>query len=425
MKKFDFSKINFNIAGKSGGETFENTEFRRIIEKREVFRDRDTGAKEEIINKSIRIISSSLAARKNFITLVPMKSLSFEDFSFPFSNATKIREALRLQVMPFSAAGELEIFPVVVSKAGRGVEGVVWYVSPEELEIPAVPGGNNKVWPAPLPFISKLKNYGGSGVTMWIDEENICSILWQQNKPILSRWRRVSNGAHEKELAWYENYCKARELDRGGNFILNAGGDYDPEPDEEFIEMITESVKICPWLSNVNLSKKAIEGERDLARTVQLMTRAACWLLALGTITLATSFLNLINIDRQAEKIQTRSENFYRQNFDPQHTGRISNPVTLARNKISEISGVGNDGHPLEEVLADMGEIFTNDKNLKITLDTIRYNGEGVDCTGSAPDMTTVLNFRRAWNDYASTVQVDNTQFVAGIGYRFDLRVRW
>ena len=176
---------------------------------------------------------------------------------------------------------------------------------------------------------------------------------------------------------------------------------------------------------NVNLSKKAIEGERDLARTVQLMTRAACWLLALGTITLATSFLNLINIDRQAEKIQTRSENFYRQNFDPQHTGRISNPVTLARNKISEISGVGNDGHPLEEVLADMGEIFTNDKNLKITLDTIRYNGEGVDCTGSAPDMTTVLNFRRAWNDYASTVQVDNTQFVAGIGYRFDLRVRW
>ena len=39
--------------------------------------------------------------------------------------------------------------------------------------------------------------------------------------------------------------------------------------------------------------------------------------------------------------------------------------------------------------------------------------------------MTTILNFRKAWSDYASAVQVDNTQFVAGIGYRFDLRVRW
>ena len=431
MKKinFNFNNINFNkfnFSGKSGGESFENTEFRRIIDKTDTVHDKETGAEEKITRKSIRIISSSIEARKNFVTLVPMKSLSMEEFSFPFSNAKKIREALRLQIMPYSAAGELEIFPVVTSKAGRGVNGLVWYVSPDELNIPAVPGGNNKVWPAPLPFISRLQAHNGSGVTMWLDEENICSILWQNNKPVLSRWRKLADeNSREKELAWYDNYCKTGGLDRGGNFILNAGGDYDDEPDEEFIEMISESVKICPWLSSVNLSKTAIEGERDLERTVGLLTQAACWLLAIGTITLGASFLNLIQIDRQAQNVRTRSENFYRQNFDPSHTGRISNPVTLARNKISEITGSGGEGHPFEEILADMGEIFAADKNLKINLDTIRYSGDGVDCTGSAPDMTTVLNFRKAWSEYASTAQVDNTQFVSGIGYRFDLRVRW
>ena len=287
-------------------------------------------------------------------------------------------------------------------------------------------GGNNKVWPAPLPFISKLQDKGGSGVTMWLDEKNISSILWQDNKPVLSRWRKVSDkNSHEKELEWYDNYCKSSGLERGGNFILNAGGDYDDEPDEDFVEMIAESVKICPWISNVNLSRMAIEDERDLARTVGLLTVAACWLLAIGTITLGASFLYLIQTDKETQAIRTRSENFYIQNFDPEYTGRISNPVTLARNKISEITGSGGDGHPFEEILADMGEVFANNKNLNITLDTIRYSGEGVDCTGSAPDMTTILNFRRAWNDYASTVQVDNTQFVSGIGYRFDLRVRW
>ena len=425
MKKINFNLKNFNLTGKSNSENFYNTEFRRIIEKKDIVHDKETGAEEEITRKSIRIISSSIGTRKNFVTLVPMKSLSLEDFSFPFSNSAKIREALRLQVMPFSAAGELEIFPVVISKAGRGVNGIVWYVSPDELNIPSL-SNNNKIWPAPLPFISRLQDYDGTGVTMWVDEENICSILWQNNRPVLSRWRKyIDENSQEKEIEWFNSYCKARELDRGGNFILNAGGDYDDEPDEDFTEMISESVKICSWISSVNLSRSAIEGERDLARTVRLLTRAAVWLLVLGAVTLGASLLKWISLDRQIQQARTRSENFYRQTFDPQHTGRISNPVTLARNKISEIAGNGNEGHPLEEVLADMGEIFANDKSLKVTLDTIRYSGDGIDCTGSAPDMTTILNFRKAWNDFASVAQVDNTQFVAGVGYRFDLRVRW
>ena len=75
--------------------------------------------------------------------------------------------------------------------------------------------------------------------------------------------------------------------------------------------------------------------------------------------------------------------------------------------------------------MADLGEIFGEEQHKTVTLDVIRYNSEGFDCTGTAPDMTTVLNFRKAWEDRDNKAQVDNTQFVAGIGYRFDLRVRW
>ena len=431
MKKpnFNLNKLKFNLTSKTNAESFDNTEFRRIVEMSDLVHDRETGEEETITRKSVRVMSSSIGARKNFVTLIPMRSLSMEDFSFPFSNSTKIREALKLQVMPFSAAGDLEIFPVVVSKVGRGVSGIVWYVSPDELNLPSPlhdVGAMNKVWPAPLPFVSRLASYGGTGVTMWVDEENVSSILWQSNKPILSRWRKfVDETSQEKELEWFDSYCKARELERGGNFILNAGGDYEAEPDEEFVEMINDSVRICPWIASVNLSRTAIEGARDLERVVRLLTRAASWLLVFGVITLGTGLLKWIRTQDQTRALRTRSENFYKATFDPQHTGRISNPVTLARNKISEIAGSGNEGHPIEEVLADMGEIFAADKNMKVTLDTIRYSGEGIDCTGSAPDMTTILNFRRAWAEYASVAQLDNTQFVSGIGYRFDLRVRW
>ena len=420
-------KLNLNRRkNKARSESFNNTEFRRVIDSTYSMQNQETGPEEKVTRKAIKILTTSIGTRKHFVTLVPMKSLSLEEFTFPFSNSTKIREALKLQVLPFSAAGELEIFPVVLSKVGRGVNGLVWYVSPEELDIPPLP--SNKVWPAPLAFISELKKYDGSGVTMWLDEMNVSSILWQNNKPILSRWRKlVDDSSRDKELAWYDNYCKVRELDRGGDFIIDCSGDYDDsEPDEEFIEMINESVNICPWIANVNLSRTAIQGERDLERTVKLLTRVACWLLAIGGITLGASLLKWHKLQTQTQELRTRSENFYKQTFEPSRTGRIANPVTLARDKIAEISGTGTDGHPLEEVLADLGEIYNNNKDLNnVTLDIIRYNSEGLDCTGSAPDMSTVLNFRKAWEEYVSVAQVDNTQFVSGIGYRFDLRVRW
>ncbi len=425
----NFFAEKFKITGKKGVENFDHTEFCRVIDIKERVQD-ESGNEKTVTRRISKMITSVSGGHKNLITLVPMRSLSIEDFTFPFSASTKIREALKLQVMPFSAAGELEIFPVVLSKEGKGVNGIVWYVSPEELGViddAYNPSGFGKIWPAPLPFISKLSKYNGSGVTMWLDEENICSMLWQNNRPVLSRWRKfVDETSEHKELTWYDEYCKAKEFDRGGNFVVNATGDTeDYEVDDIFREIITESVEICPWIADVNLSRSAVEGARDLERTLRLLTRASIWVLGIGLLFLGANFLRLLQLDNQVQQFRTRSENFYRQTFDPSHTGRIANPVTLARDKIAEASGTGGEVHSLEEVMADMGEIFAADKNMNITIDIVRYNNEGIDCTGVAPDMSTILNFRKLWENKVSLAQVDNTQFVSGIGYRFDLRVRW
>ena len=412
---------SINLFGRGRAENFGDTEFRRVLEIRESITDEETGSERRITRRVTRPLMKDAGSRKNVVNLAPMKSLSLEEFAFPFASPSKIAASLRLQVLPFSAAGALEIFPVVLARAGRGAQGLVWYVSPEELDF----SHKGKIWPAPLPFVSQLSDYNCSGVTMWLDEENICSILWQENKPVLYRWRHyTSEGSEQKELDWYDNYCASRELDRGGSFIVNAADGIDDEDElEEFADIVAESVKICPWINNVNLSRSAIEGARDLERSVRLLTRVAVWLLVLGGITLGAGVLRWQQTEHNIQEIRTRSANYYRQVFDPQRTGNISNPVTLARDRIAEMSGTGNVSHPLEEVLADLGEISAQNKG--ITLDTIRWNAEGIDCTGTAPDMSTVLNFRKAWEDMNNMAQVDNTQLVSGIGYRFDLRVRW
>ena len=427
------TSIKAKLIRKSRTENFSDTEFRRILDAKHTIHDDESGEDREIITKTVKTLTSGSSTRKHFINLVPMKSLSLEDFSFPFSSSTRISSALGLQVMPFTAAGTLELFPITISRSGRGASGIVWYVSPDELNIPALSydSSSGKTWPAPLPFISQLESYNGNGVTMWIDEENICSLLWQNNKPVLYRWRKlIDEHSEEKELAWYDSYCIAEELERGGNFVVNVSmddGGYDDDEDEDdtFSEIVADSVRICPWISNVNLSRSALEGARDLERTVRLSTRVACWLLGLGVIALTAGILRWNQIDSQVQEVRARSENYYKQTFDPQRTGRISNPVTLARDKIAELTGTSGPSHPIEEVLADLGEIFADTKSLDVTIDVIRYNSEGIDCTGTAPDMSTVLNFRKAWEERNNMAQVDNTQFVAGIGYRFDLRVRW
>lgn len=416
MSLRDFLRIN---SGSKSGNDYSRTEFLRITDVRQTAVNDDTSVEESATRRVLRTVTPG--AGKGTVILAPMKSLSFEPFTYPFQNTTKIRDALKLQVMPFTAAGNLEIFPVIMGKSGRNASGLVWYVSPDELDVPSA-GSSVKIWPSPLPFVSQLEDDGGNGVTMWTDEENVCSILWQKNVPVLYRWKKLSgNDTEARELSWYDSYCKARGIERGGSFVVNAsGGDV---ADDDFAEIVADSVKICPWIADVNLSRSILEGARDLERTVRIMTRVSVWFLVIGIVMLGAEFLSWYHNDAQVQETRLRSEKFYRETFDPERTGRISNPVNLARDRIASLSGRGDEGHPLNEVLADLGDVIASNKD--ITVDIIRYNQEGIDCTGTAPDMTTVLNYRRAWEDRANLVQVDNTQFVSGIGYRFDLRVRW
>ena len=401
---------------KSLTDTYQNSEYRRTLA---VKKDIDGDETESAVKIIVR------GTGKSSVTLVPMRSLSMERFSFPFSGGAKIRDALRLQAMPFMSGGEVEIFPLITARQGRSSSGTVWYVSSDEFPGENVLPGAGKIWPSPLPFVSKLSENGGNGVIVWVDEENICSMFWQALEPQMYRWKRNSGeNAVEKELEFYDKYAEACELERGEDFVVDGRN-----PPEDFAGIVAESVRLCPWIDKVNLSRSAAAGARDLERSVKLLTGVAVLALVSGTIMLGAEIFRSRAINAELDETRTRSEEYYRKTFEPERRGRISNPVNLARERIASLKGTGDEkSHTLDEVLAELGVIFSDKNFSETTVDIIRYNNDGFDCTGTAPDMTTVLNFRKSWEEAMpdlSRVQVDNTQYVAGIGYRFDLRVRW
>jgi hypothetical protein len=79
----------------------------------------------------------------------------------------------------------------------------------------------------------------------------------------------------------------------------------------------------------------------------------------------------------------------------------------------------------INEALADLGTIFEQYPSIDVTLDFARYNPDGVDYTGSAPDVEAAQEFRRAWAERAGSALLGNVQNAPGVGYRFDLSVRW
>ncbi|GHV48226.1 hypothetical protein FACS1894204_12360 [Synergistales bacterium] len=279
-----------------------------------------------------------------------------------------------------------------------------------------------KVWPAPLALASKVS---GEGLTVWADERNICSILWRGGVPALYRWRPRSNiEAVRDEEKWFRSYCASKTEDVGEVFVFDAA-----LPGETALsslsEIIKASVSLYPWIDDVNLSLGALDSALTLEQTVRRLSVAACWLLVTGLFVLAGNGLRWYEARRGIDNIRDKSSEIYRSVFDPSRTGRIPDPLGLARSKIAELKGEDVAGRSINQVFDELGGIFEQNPSMDVTIDSVRFTLEGVDYTGSTSDAGTPQEFQNAWADIAGNAMLQNVQNAPGVGYRFDLTVKW
>jgi hypothetical protein len=369
-----------------------------------------------------KISAPSSKRVKYAVSLAAFKSVAITAFAFPFNNILRTREALKLQTLPYAAAGKAELFPVVIKKTPRTCSGVALHIPVTELENfhAPQPQTENIVWPAPLPLAAKV---GGEGVTFWLDEDNICSMLWRGGIPVFYRWKSRADATVETERAWYGRYCKSKEEEVGEVFVLDATN---PSELAGFQDIAKESAALFPWIGGVNMSRRALDSAVVLERTVQSLSRAAFWVLMMGLFILTGNGLRYHDARRSGDLLRARTVELYRSVFEPARTGPISDPIGLAHFHVQQLRGGFSEGRSISEMFSDLGDIFEQNPGLILTLDVARYNSDGVDYTGTAPDMETVQEFRRAWAERAASAQIGNLSIIpGGSGYRFDLSVRW
>jgi len=374
-------------------------------------------------DKKLGKISSASSKRVKYnISLAAFKSVAIMPFAFPFNNISRAREALKLQTLPYATAGKMELFPVVIKKTPRSCSGVALHLPASELENFPTPSpqAENVVWPAPLPLAAKV---GGEGITFWVDEDNICSMLWRDGVPAFYRWKSRADTTIEAEYAWYERYCKSKGEEFGDVFTLDATN---PSQMAEFQDIAKESMALFPWIGGVNMSRRALDSAVVLERTVNSLSKVACWFLIIGLLFLTGNALRLYEARRNTNQLRTRTVELYRSVFEPNRVGSIPDPIGLARFHVHNARGDFSEGRSITEMFYDLGEIFEQNPDMGITVDVARYDSNGVIYTGTAPDMETVHRFRGAWAERVYSANIGNLSIVpGGSGYRFDLSVRW
>jgi hypothetical protein len=386
-----------------------------------------------ILADEIKQIDSNAKSQQNAY-LVAFRMLSVSGFKFPFSNPARIREAIKLQTVTYSGGTPIQLFPVHVHKSSKESSGFTFFLPDSELaELEKITeDSSSPIFPAPLALASSVE---GDGITVWTDERNICSVIWRSGVPELYRWHAKKESALESEIEWLKKYCESKGIEEKSDvFIFDAENDID-----DLLPIAKQSFTSFPWLKEVNLSRGAINSVMILERFVRFTSKAAIWLAIFGFIFAAGAWMNYSTISEALSETNSNTEKKYREVFD--RTGRITDAVKQARDKINALKGSGTTGKTLSDVLSDLGFPVTAN-SIKITIDNLSYSYDSATVDGSAADTIIIQNYRQSLTDamqsYRSSladagnavqndqpVTLGNFQQIPGGGFRFNIAIKW
>ena len=353
------------------------------------------------------------------LTLVPYRSLSIRSFDYPFGSVSAIREALRLQYISVASGRELEIYPAVLKKENRRFSGAALVLTAEErsaIEEGLDKGSKNAPWPLPFALAAELKGEGGA---ICVLDDGISSAFFVDGQPVLYRWQPLSRRTPEQERDWILAYGTRYREDPFNVIILNAS-----EEEERLVKGVKDTLEAFPAFISYSLSRKVLDTAIVLEHLVKGLSSLSWFMLFAGALFLASGLIKGATLKGELEMVRDRSVAIYQEAFGP---GNVRDPLSQARGMLAQMGKA-----PDRPALADGLRILTaawpvlQGGEGKISLDTLRFGGEGMDLIGTANEVALVQNLQKAIrSETDGPVRLGDIQQVPGGGLRYSLEVRW
>lgn len=352
---------------------------------------------------------------QDIIVLTPFKTLVVLPFAYPFVATMQIREVLRLKVRALlgDRVSDLFLVPLVTEKKGKNSQGAAFLLAgTESAEFEKQMGGEGRVfWPAPLAFASEVN---GSGLILWADEQQLCSLWIEEWIPQLYRWVPLSEGDIDSEKRLFEAYAKSmgKSIDQ---LLVREAAD---SGREDLQKIANSTLAACPSYRNLDLSSKGADSAEQRERFLGGVMRMARLLVAAGFLFAAFS----AGLWAQRASLADRTAQLSGTVYEAAFNEKSRDPKRTAREKLASVrqGGEGNDFSALLKIiLSPWAELPQGD----LRLDSLRYSSEKTELQGTAKNTNSIQQLREAIGKNGLDVKAGDISQIPGGGFRFSLSI--
>lgn len=358
---------------------------------------------------------------KDALVLVPFRTLSVHPFSYPFRAMKDVRSALALKFRPLLSGEEaVEIIPWVSSSSG-GASGAAWCLAASEVPEDGAIGAGSVVWPLPLALASCVD---GEGAAVFGGEGVLVSAVFSEGSPVFCRCS-VTGGAPtaadmDREARLCEEYAAATGLGGPPSSVWRG------TTAAELFYAAEKTVAAFPSYLSVNILRGALEASLAREKTARALRNFSAAAALLGLCFCGAELMLSARVRSSLDSLASRSRELYMEIAAPGE--RIADPLSQARGKLAELKGNGGDDLSLSSVLSHLGGAWMSEEGERRTdfpvLELLRYSGDGVELTGTAPAMEAVQALRTAADKEPFRASLGDVQQIPGGGLRFSLSLR-
>ncbi len=351
------------------------------------------------------------------ILLHTFTNIAVQQFHFPFSGISRVKEALRIQFRPLlgDASQKVSIVPFFVKNEKRTSTGCVFLLFGESGLGDDLLSQNEKIaiWPVALAFAGEV---GGTGLIVYADESFITT-LWVDNwTPKYHATSPSGKSSVEIEKDTAMKYIASQGAVATRFFTVKK----DELSDDDFQRHGANTLAACPVYAALDLSNRG-------TNLLEMRERMSVALARFGKILAACAALFLIlagGVFYQHRSILSASaqnaETLYFNSFGE----RSRQPLSSARAKLRSLNSEEGADISLLEIMRSFSTAWGEfGASSDIMLEQLRYGSENTDVMGTADSNESIQKLRALLEEEGYSPRIDNIQRIPNGALRFNMSV--
>lgn len=355
------------------------------------------------------------------VCLNSFSNIAVQQFSFPFSGISKVKEALRLQLRPLlgNAAADVSMIPFFLENDRKGSSGCVFLLfesaddGDRSLDQVAE-SENTSVWPTPLLFASQVD---GNGIVSCTSDGSISTVLLSGWTPKYYATAPADTSDMDQEIDAAQKFAESQSIDISGGIFSS---ELDTMSQQEIQSAGEETIAKCRAYALLDLSNRGMDALEMREKLAARMLKIGRVLAAAGVVFLAIAGAAFFRFSRLLDASRENTQQVYFNSFGE----RSNQPLSAARAKVRSMTSTGDTELTLTDIIKSISFAWTEvGAPDEVIVENIRFGSENTDIIGTAENNESIQRMRALLEEDGLVPKIDNIQRIPSGSLRFNISI--